>query len=345
VVLAALLAGAAIAAVYVGLPAIAGLDDTLRRVRDGEPAWLALAAGLELCSFAGYVLLVRTVLARGEPRLGWRVCLDVTLAGLAATRLFAAGGAGGVALTAWSLRASGMPAALVVVRMTSFMVLLYGVFMAALLIGGSAIASGTAQTDVPQGLSIVPAAFGLGVIVAALSISRLGGSSPRAPASPEGTAARWARRVSHAAHLLAAGVRDALALARARRPGLLGAPAWWGFDLAVLWACFRAFGEPPPTAVLVTGYFIGMLANTLPLPGGIGGVDVGMVGAFIAYGVEPGLAVVAVIAYRAFAFWLPTLPGAIAYVRLRRDVHRWRESDATADVSRSSRDAARTALR
>jgi hypothetical protein len=36
-------------------------------------------------------------------------------------------------------------------------------------------------------------------------------------------------------------------------------------------------------------------------------------------------AVVAVLAYRAFAFWLPTLPGAFAYLQLRKTVQRWRE--------------------
>ncbi len=81
--------------------------------------------------------------------------------------------------------------------------------------------------------------------------------------------------------------------------------AWWGFDIAVLWACFHAFGGSPPTAVVIMSYFVGMLGNTLPLPGGIGGVDGGMIGAFTAFGVPVQLAVVSVLAYRGFAFWLP----------------------------------------
>jgi hypothetical protein len=39
------------------------------------------------------------------------------------------------------------------------------------------------------------------------------------------------------------------------------------------------------------------------------------------------LAVVAVLAYRGFAFWLPTVPGAIAYLQLRRTVARWRAAE------------------
>ena len=104
---------------------------------------------------------------------------------------------------------------------------------------------------------------------------------------------------------------------------MLGAVAWWGFDIATLWASFNAFGAAPPFAVIVMAYFLGMFGNLLPLPGGIGGVDGGMIGAFLAFGVSGSLAVVAVLVYRGFAFWLPTIPGAIAYFQLRRRVHGW----------------------
>ena len=76
--------------------------------------------------------------------------------------------------------------------------------------------------------------------------------------------------------------------------------------------------------MLVIGFFVGMLGNLLPLPGGIGGVDGGMIGAFAAFNVDTGLAVVAVLVYRAFTFWLPTIPGVIAYLQLRKTVERWR---------------------
>ena len=45
-----------------------------------------------------------------------------------------------------------------------------------------------------------------------------------------------------------------------------------------------------------------------------------MIGALIAFGVPSSLAIVAVLTYRAFAFWLPTIPGAIAYLQLRKTV-------------------------
>jgi uncharacterized protein (TIRG00374 family) len=68
-----------------------------------------------------------------------------------------------------------------------------------------------------------------------------------------------------------------------------------------------------------------MLGNLLPLPGGVGGVEGGMIGALIAFGVPGGLAVVSVLTYRAIAFWLPTVPGVIAYLQLRHTVRGWEE--------------------
>ena len=72
---------------------------------------------------------------------------------------------------------------------------------------------------------------------------------------------------------------------------------------------FHAFGSPPPFTVIWMAYFVGMLGNLLPLPGGLGGVEGGMIGAFAAFGVDLNLAVLAVLSYRAISFWLPTLPG------------------------------------
>ena len=85
---------------------------------------------------------------------------------------------------------------------------------------------------------------------------------------------------------------------------------------------------PRRHAVIVMSYFVGMLGNALPLPGGIGGVDGGMIGAFTAFGVPVDVSIVSVLAYRALAFWLPTLPGAVAYLQLRRTVNRWQRAEA-----------------
>ena len=147
-------------------------------------------------------------------------------------------------------------------------------------------------------------------------------------ASGSGRLAHWVARAATVPALAASGVRTAIELIRSRDPGLLGALAWWGFDISVLWAMFHAFGSPPPFTVIWMAYFVGMLGNLLPLPGGLGGVEGGMIGAFAAFGVDFNLAVLAVLSYRAISFWLPTIPGAIAYFQLRRTVARWREEQS-----------------
>ena len=76
--------------------------------------------------------------------------------------------------------------------------------------------------------------------------------------------------------------------------------------------------------MLIQAFFVGMLGNLLPIPGGVGGVEGGMIGSFAAFGVDAGLAVVAVLVFRAFTFWLPLIPGVIAFFRLRARVERWR---------------------
>jgi uncharacterized membrane protein YbhN (UPF0104 family) len=310
------LLGASAVVVVAGLvvlaPALAGLPDVWRRIAHGDPWWLALALVMEALSFVGHIVLFRAVSLDGSGRVGMRASTEITLAGHMATRLFASGGAGGIALTAWALKKSGMEARDVAARMTTFLVLLYAVYMGALIFGGVGLATGVLHGGGSPAITLIPAAFGALVVavVASAQLVRPGASRVRRVLAPVGE-----------------GVRQARGLARSGNPGLLGAIMWWGFDIATLWASFRAFGESPAVGVLVLAYFVGMLANTLPLPGGIGGVDGGMIGAFAAFGIDPGLAIVAVLAYRFFAFWLPIAPGALAFASLRRTVARWEAPD------------------
>ena len=320
----------AVAFLYLVLPKIVGLHTTWNRLQQGNVWWLAVALVLEVISFLGYVALFRAVFVHKTARIGWRASYEITMAGLAATRLFAAAGAGGIALTAWALRRSGMGARLVACRMVAFMVLLYAVYMLTLVIDGLGLYLGLWPGSESFAITMIPAIFGAAVIVVFLAVSLLPGDFDRLVArwtGGGGWLGRLAQRLATLPTTAATGVRTALRLIRSRDAGLLGAIVWWGFDIATLWACFHAFGASPPKGVIVMAYFVGMIGNVLPLPGGIGGVDGGMIGAFSAFGVPVQTAIVSVLAYRAFAFWLPTLPGGVAYLQLRRTVSRWR-SDA-----------------
>jgi uncharacterized protein (TIRG00374 family) len=305
---------AMVAGLVVVAPALADLPDVWTKLGDGHLGWLALALVLEALSFVGHAILFRAVSVEGGgTRIGLRASTEITLAGHAATRLFASAGAGGIALTAWALKKSGMEARDVAARMTTFMVLLYSVYMGSLVIFGVGLYTGILSGGGSFAMTIVPAIFGAVVIaiVASAQFVRRGETRIQKWLSPVGD-----------------GVRDASRLIKRGNLGLLGAIMWWAFDIACLWACFEAFGDSPAVAALVIAYFVGMLANTLPLPGGVGGVDGGMIGMFVAFGVNPATAIVAVLAYRFFAFWLPIGPGAVSYATLRRTISRWEAEDA-----------------
>jgi uncharacterized membrane protein YbhN (UPF0104 family) len=313
---------------YFILPNLAGVGKTLDRIEGGNSWWLAFGVVLELLSFAGYVVLFRSVLARGQERVGWMESYEITMAGLVATRLFAAAGAGGVALTAWALRRSGMEPRLVACRMVAFMVLLYVIFAASLLLDGIGLGVGLFPGGGSFAITIVPAIVAAVLFAVAGAMALLPGDLERRLngwASGSGRAAHWVARAVTIPALAASGVRTAIDLVRSRDPGLLGAIAWWGFDISVLWAMFHAFGSAPPFTVIWMSYFIGMIGNLLPLPGGLGGVEGALIGALAAFGVQLDLAVVAVLSYRAISFWLPTLPGVVAYFQLRRTVSRWQD--------------------
>jgi uncharacterized protein (TIRG00374 family) len=213
--------------------------------------------------------------------------------------------------------------------MTVFIALLYGIYMLALLFAGLGLSTGLIPGGGSPAITLVPAIFAAVVITLALALVLLPRQlerRTRAARAGTGRLSRWTARAVTLSAAVASGVRGALALVRRGDPGLLGAVGWWGFDIAVLWACFQAFGTPPPVAFELMGYFLGMAANTLPVPGGVGSVEGGMIGALFAFGVDAGLAIVAVLSYRALAFWLPTIPGAFAYIGLRRTVKRWQSS-------------------
>jgi uncharacterized membrane protein YbhN (UPF0104 family) len=328
----ALSALALVIGLYVALPRLAGLEDTWGRISRGDPWWLAAAAVLEAGSYAGYMVLFRGIFAR-DITLGWRASYEITMAGVAATRVFAAGGAGGIALTAWALSRAGLGRRELVRGMSAFFAALYAVFMASLIICGIGLRTGLLPGPAPFGLTVVPAAFAgiaFGVALAAALLPRDLDARVRARLGHRPRVGGVVAGVAAGAAAIAQGVRGALRMLRARDPALLGAVAWWAFDIAVLWACFHAFGSPPTVPVLVMAYFTGMLGNLLPLPGGIGGVEGGMIGALIAFHVPSGLAVVAVLSYRFFAFWLPTVPGLLAYIGLRRTVKDWESSPSPA---------------
>jgi uncharacterized protein (TIRG00374 family) len=129
--------------------------------------------------------------------------------------------------------------------------------------------------------------------------------------------------VRSAAATVPEGVADLAVVARTPWP-LLGAVGWWAGDCAALWAGFQAVGGRPALSVLILAYMLGQLGNTLPLPGGVGGVEPLMLGIFSASGVNLGLAGAAVICYRTIALGVQGTLGAAAFVSLAGDLRQER---------------------
>src|SRR3954453_3030439 len=330
----ALAAAAVLALVVAGGP-IHAFADALGRALDADPRWVVAGAVFETRSFTGYVALLWLVAHGATARLDLAASAQVTLGGAAATRLLPTGGVGGAALTIWAFRRAGLGARGATRTLLTFLVILSSVFFASIALAGGAIALGLAHADGPLALSAVPAAAAALAMLGGLALAaRSRGDAPAtaATASPAGAsgASRMARvraALRDTPQALGLAVRDALALVRSADPRLLGALAWWAFDAAVLWAMLHAFGAPPAFAVVVLGYFVGQVANTMPLPGAVAG---GMVGVLLAFGVEADVALVSVLSYRAIAIWLPAPIGLAALGGLRRTIARWGAEDAAA---------------
>jgi uncharacterized protein (TIRG00374 family) len=332
-----------VVAIYVLFPRIVGLEDVWGTIKTGDPLWIGIAVLFNLGAFAAYVALFRGVVAEHVLHLEWRESYQITMAGLAATRLFSAGGAGGILLTYWALRKAGMERRQSFCRMVAFLVLLYSVYLLALVVFGILLRTGVLEGEGKLSLTVVPAALAGGVIILFLLIALLPDDfERRIEHMTSGSLGRLAQRLATAPATVAQGTRTAIAFVRHPRAGALaigGAIGFWGANIAILWASFQAFGVEVPFGVVVQGFFIGMIANLFPLaPGGVGAVDAGMIGAFVLFGLPSEPVFASVLVYRAIAFWLPVPPGVVAFFQLRKTVQRWeqqgRERPEPVDVAR-----------
>jgi uncharacterized protein (TIRG00374 family) len=330
-----------LAAIYILLPRLVGIQDALGSLDDAAPAWLVVALAFDVLAFFSYVALFRGVVGERVVHLEWRESYQITMAGLAATRLFSAGGAGGIVLTYWALRKAGMERRETACRMVAFLVLLYAVYMFALVLFGVLLRVGVLSGQSPAGLTIVPAAIAGAVILLFLLVARV-------PHDVERRAARFAQgyraqrlvqRLGSAPATVASGTRTAIAFVRnPSRGGLAvaGAVGFWACNIGILWAAFHAYDVHVPFGVVVQGFFIGMVANLFPLaPGGVGAVDAGMIGTFVLFGLPSSEVFAAILTYRLAAFWLPIPPGIVAFFQLRRTVARWQADRSRAPLARA----------
>jgi hypothetical protein len=210
-----------------------------------------------------------------------------------------------------------MPADQIARRSVAFFLLKSSVNFVAVAVIGTLFALGIIGPEQPLWRTALPAVLAVAVIVAVVTLARLPQPPPAPPDAERST--RWWTGVRRA---IVGGVREAGALVRAHDVGVLvGIVGYWAFDNAVLWATFRAFGVVLPLTIVLMGYLIGQLGGLLPLPGGVGGIDGGLIGTLIVYGAPAAPTVAAVLAYRVILFWLPLLGGGVAFAMLRRALY------------------------
>jgi len=323
--------------IYFFVPKIAGFGDALGKLDDADPLWIGIAIGLNVLAYATYIALFKAVVGGDALRLSWTETYEINMAGVAATLLFSAGGAGGVALTYWALRKAGMARRDVGRRMVAFISLHYAFYPIALIVCGLLLRTGLVNGKDSVELTIVPAAVAGLLIVIGFLIALI----------PPDVERRWSRYASSekarsfvrsAAKVpatVAEGFRFALSLFTHPSKGglaLIGAAGYWAFSIGVLWASFHALGVKVPLAVVVQGYFLGMVANLFPLaPAGVGAVDAGMIGAFVLFGIPEETVFPAILVFRLISFWMPIPPGVVAFFQLRHRVRLWEEEGLPID--------------
>jgi uncharacterized membrane protein YbhN (UPF0104 family) len=303
-----ILLGAVAAAVVALVVLVPGLGSLREKFMGAQPGWLALAVVLQLGSCACYVLVFRGVFCR---RMSWRTSTEIGLSELAANSVFSIGGAGGLALGAWILRRGGLPAAFIARRTVAFFLLTSLANVTFLGLGGVALATGLLSGSPGLLLGLIPAVAAALAITLALGARRLAGAFARRS---------MRARLAAGASALGDGLDEAVRLLGTRDPAILaGASGYMLFDVAMLGVCFAAFGnDVPPVGVLLVAYIIGQLGSLIPIPGGIGGVDAGLIGTLVLYGVDATAAAVAVIAYRGLLLAIPAALGLPALAVLRR---------------------------
>ena len=295
-----------------------GLGTVRRDVEHASLGWVIVAIVLEALSALSYVVIFRAVFC---PRMPWRLSYQLGMSEQGANSVLSVSGAGGLALGAWALKRGGMTADQIGRKSVAFFFLTSLANVGGVILFAALYAVGVLGRDRDPALTY---AFGGAALLATLfvlALPRLLSTTKErpAPAHP----GRIARGLRFARHSLGQGVDDAVVLVCRRSPGvLLGSLGTMGFDMAVLGVCFYAFGHSLPLGVLVLGYLIGQLGGNLPTPGGIGGVEFGLIGTFALYHQPLAVSTAAVLTYHAISLWIPGLLGSVAFIQLRRTLKR-----------------------
>jgi uncharacterized membrane protein YbhN (UPF0104 family) len=291
-----------------------GLGELRSRFAHARPVWIVIACAFEVLSVLAYVPAFRAVFCT---RMSWATSYKIAVAEQGAGSLFPLGGAGSLALGVWALRRGGMPAEEIARKTIAFFLLTSAVPVGMLVLLGAGLATGILPGGGRVLLTVLPAVVAAGALAATLAVRRLARGA-EARIRRHGGALRWVRP-AEALSATSAGIDEALHHLRQADPLLLvGLIGFLMFDQLAFWASFWAVGASPELPLIWMAYLIGQLGNWLPVPGGIGGTELGLVGALVLYGLPALTATAAVLVYRVIELWIPGVLGLAAFVALRR---------------------------
>ena len=297
---------AGIGLLFLEVPALAHIP---ARLISGCGVWIALAAGLELMSVLGFIVIFKLVFGR---RLTWRRGTVAALRGLGASAVLPAGGIVGPALGARATHGNGPSSRALTRSAVAFTMLTNtpGALVLALL--GVTLWLGWPPGPHAVLLTLPPAAVAVALIAATWLLGRTvrhcgSYSVPGHGRSP------W-RVLTTSARLIRDGAADARSILLGGDWKLLGAVCYFAFDNAVLWAAFRAYGRVPSVSVVIMGYLVGSLSSAIPVPAGLGVLEGGLIGALVLYGAPAAPAAAAVLLYRGISLALPVALGAYSWV-------------------------------
>ena len=308
---------ALVVVLFIGLSLLiskaAGFSNVMDVLAHADISWMAACLVLEVVSWAGYVCVMWGVIEMdGGLRLRpWHVT-RLWLLSLGGTRIVSPGGAGGMATTYWALRRTRMRPRVAVQRVLAISILVFAVF--GLLAFGSSVAATAIGPDAPLGMTL-PWMIGVPIIGVWGIWFGMPGRAERV-SRPRGSS--WFSRGLAAAAAGVVATRTVLLGPRTHAVPLIATVVYWVFDVLSLWAAMRAVGADVPLLGVAMGYAVGYLALLFPLPtGGYGAIDAATTFALTALDLPLAQTFAGVVVWRAFSFWLPTIPALVELARVR----------------------------
>lgn len=303
-VISLLLVGCLGIGLMLGIPQLNSVAD---RLSDANWGWVVFAIVLEILSCLCYVLTFKMIFTRATPKMAWQISWTQ----LAFAAVVPSGGASGIAVGAWVIKAKGGSLGRYVERSGVLYLVTSAMNTFSLAIFGLLAGFGVFEIRHPLLLGIVPGVVALATAGLVLLLWPLG---KKIDQNSDRKLAGFLRGTGEV-------VEESFKYLIRPRWGVLAAIGYLWFDIFVLWAAFQAIGYEPTFISIVLAYLIGYLANLIPIPGGVGVLDGGIVGAFLLFGVKAAPATAAVLMYHAIVLWVPTVIGMIVFLQLRKHIN------------------------